>query len=237
MSSWLDGPALAIDFESTDKDPLLARPVQIGMARLLPGEGVAQHVWTVNPGVDVPEETTAIHGFTTEHVRQHGRPVGEVIGRLGQYVTEWLRQGHPVIAMNASYDCTLLETELKRHGYPTITDTLGDFRPVIDPYVLHTHTSRLVSRKLSALCEYYGVDHGGEHDAGHDALAAARVTWKIGERNFDLREFTAEQLHNVQVLWRREHCDAKRAEYDGLGWKHDGWDPAWPVRQRAAVTA
>lgn len=234
--SWHRGPLLAFDTETTGVDPFEARIVQVGLSLISPEHGSGSDLWHINPGIPIPPGAAAVHGITDGQAAGFPHPT-DVLPVVADTIAEHLAYGWPLIAFNAAYDCTLLEAELTRHRLPTITDRVGHFGPVIDPMVLHTQVSRIVSRKLEHLCGLWGVRHDGAHDAGHDALAAARLAWRIADRNPGLAAYRPDELHAQQAQWRREFCDAKRAEYDGLGQQHDGWDSAWPVRQRTAVAA
>lgn len=233
MTGWHEGPLLAFDTETTGVDPHTVRIVQVGLALIQPESGAQQHLWLIDPGVDIPDSAAAVHGISTEKARADGERPRQVLEQVRDRIVLHLSQGWPLIAFNAAYDCTLLEAELHRHGLETVTQILGQFAPVIDPLVLHTKTSRIVSRKLGFLCEHYGVRLDQAHDAGADALAAARLAWRLAQINPRLANTPPLELHRMQQQWRREQCDAKRAEYDGLGWTHDGWNADWPVRQQA----
>ncbi|MCU1592453.1 MAG: polymerase subunit epsilon [Frankiales bacterium] len=232
---WHEGPLLAFDTETTGVDPFEARIVQAALVLKRPGHAAVSHVLHMNPGVPIPPGASAVHGITDQQAASFP-PAADVLPKVASVITRHLTDGTPLVVFNAAYDCTLLEAELDRHSLPTVSDRLGGFAPVIDPFVLHTRVSRIVSRKLEHLCRYWGVPHDGPHNAGHDAAATGRLATLLGQRHPQLN-FTAEELHHAQIMWRQEFCEAKRGEYDGLGWKHDGWDGTWPIRQRTAVPA
>lgn len=236
--TWVDGPYLALDFESSGIDAHTVRAVQVALARIRPGYGVEQHIWIIDPGIEVPEAAAAIHGITTERCRAEGEQPKRVLEQVSDAIVDWLGKGLPVVAFNASYDCTLLEAELTRHGLPTITDTFGYFAPVIDPYVLDRHVSRRKgSRKLEAQCAHYNVRIDGAHDAGNDALAAARVAWRIGQTNPELAAMSLGDLHDAQVVWAAEQAAGLKAYFERTGKPFDDVDGTWPVRVAAPVGA
>jgi len=236
MTGWHTGRMLAFDTETTGVDPFDARIVQAALVLVEVGTSPVSHLWHLNPGVPMPDAAAAVHGITNERAAAFPR-ASDVLPKVADTIAKHLADGTPLVVFNAAYDCTLLEAELQRHGLPTITERLGHFGPVIDPLVLHTRVSRIVSRKLEHLCRVWDVAHDGAHDAGYDALATARLAWRIGSTTPGIAGYTPQELHAQQVEWRREQCDAKRTEYDGLGWKHDGWDVGWPVRKPSAVPA
>ena len=238
MTGWHEGPLLSLDFETAGVDPTSTFAVSVALCRRLPGEGMVSHQWLLQPpaGEVIPDGAARIHGITTERAVTDGQPAASALAQVRDAVIDWLADGRPVVAFNAAYDCTLLEHELARHGLPTITATLGAFAPVIDPFVLDKHLSRRKgSRKLEDQCRHYDVALDGAHDAGHDAIAAARVAWRIGQRYPAIAAMPLHELHEAQVDWRREQCDSLRAYFDRTGKEHDGVDGSWPVRVTEAL--
>jgi DNA polymerase-3 subunit epsilon len=236
-TGWHRGPMMALDFETCGLPAWDTRAVQIGLARIN-SEGAVCHTYLVDPGQPIPEQATAVHGITDAMVKAEGKPYRETLLEVSTAVREHLAGGLPLVAMNASFDCTLLEAELTRLGLPTIVSTLGRFAPVIDPLVLDKQISRRRGkRNLGALCEHYGVRNDGAHDAGQDALAAARVVWKIAHRHPAIASTDLFELHQLQVGWAQEQKDSLRAYFDLNGIEHDGVDPRWPLQLPAEVPA
>lgn len=234
---WHRGPMLALDFETCGLPAWDTRAVQIGVARI-DSDGAVCHTYLVDPGQPIPEEASRIHGITDAMVQTGGKPYAQTLGEVATAVVDHLSQGLPLIAMNASFDCTLLEAELARLGLPTVTEVLGRFAPVIDPFVIDKHLSRRKGkRNLEAQCEHYGVRHDGAHDAGQDALAAARVAWKIAHRHPAIAEADLYDLHQQQIDWAQEQRDSLRGYFDLKGIAHDGVDPRWPLQLPAQVPA
>ncbi|EQD44431.1 DNA polymerase III subunit epsilon, partial [mine drainage metagenome] len=141
----------------------------------LPSEGRS---WLADPGVEISEGATAIHGITTAFARQHGLPSQETVDAVARGICGYLAMGIPVIVYNAAFDFTLLDRECHRHGLPGLAEMLGGpVRPVIDPLVLDKQMDRYRpgKRTLTAACAHYGVALGRAHDAEVDALAATGV--------------------------------------------------------------
>lgn len=210
MTGWHTGPLLAFDIESTGVDTETARIVTACVA-LIDGSGVNPPdvmTWLVDPGVDIPAEATAIHGITTEQARTDGRPAGECVSEIASRL---FRSTAPIVAFNAVYDLTLLDREMRRHG---IGVQIPDSLQVIDPFVLDKHLDRYRKgkRTLTAACEHYGVRIDGAHDASFDAIAAARVAWRIAQRHPHIAEMSLPELHEMQVGAKREQ-DASFAQY------------------------
>ncbi|MFG1659032.1 exonuclease domain-containing protein [Micromonospora chersina] len=183
--SWHLGPLCPFDIESTGVDVENDRVVTATVARIQPGRDTQIRSHLIAVDVDIPEGATAVHGITTEHARANGKPAREVLDAVAADLADALAAGTPVVGCNLAYDFTILDRELRRHGLPTLEDRLcGWITPVIDVFVIDKAVDRYRpgGRKLVDLCSHYGVRIDGAHDAEFDALAAARVAYRIGQR-------------------------------------------------------
>lgn len=183
--SWHLGELACFDTESTGTDLENDRIVSATVAHIVPGAEteVASHLVAVD--VEIPESATEVHGITTEHARANGKPAGEVLEAVAAHLAELMANGIPVIGMNAAFDLTLLDRELRRTGLAPLEDRLGrEIGPVIDVFCIDKALDRFRpgKRNLAAMCETYGVRLDGAHDATADALAAARVAYRIAQR-------------------------------------------------------
>ncbi|MFL1429091.1 MULTISPECIES: exonuclease domain-containing protein [unclassified Nocardiopsis] len=211
--SWHTRPMAALDFESTGLDVATDRIVTAALWRIDPAAGTKEKLsWLADPGVEIPEEVTAIHGITTEHARQNGRPAVEVVTEIAAALEKVSADGLPVVVYNAPYDLGLLSAELERHGLAA--GFLRDLR-VIDPLVLDKHTDpyRRGGRKLTDVCAHHGVplDESQAHGAAADALAAARLAWRLGATNEELATLDLDALHAAQVGWKAEQAASFQA--------------------------
>lgn len=183
--SWHLGPLAPFDIESTGVDVENDRVVTATVARVQPGAQTQVSSHLIAVAVDIPEGATAVHGITTEYARANGKPAGEVLDAVAADLADAMRAKVPVVGCNLAYDFTILDRELRRHGLPTLEDRLcGWITPVIDVFVIDKAVDRYRpgGRKLVDLCAHYGVRIDGAHDAEFDALAAARVAYRIGQR-------------------------------------------------------
>lgn len=183
--SWHLGPLAPFDIESTGTDVENDRVVSVTVARITPGQETLVRSHLIAVDVDIPEQATEIHGITTEHARENGKPPVEVLNAVAADLTDAVSSGVPIVGSNLAYDLTILDRELRRHGLPTVEDRLArPIAPVLDVLVIDKAIDRYRkgSRRLDALCEHYGVRLDGAHDSTNDALAAARVLYRIGQR-------------------------------------------------------
>lgn len=178
--SWAFGPLAPFDTESSAPDPEVARLVSATVAHVVPGAEteVAEHLVAVEE--EIPASAVEVHGITTEHARANGKPLGEVVEAVSGHLEELFAAGVPIVGMNLSYDVTLLDRELRRCGMKP----LERVAPLIDVFVIDKAIDRYRKggRKLTDLCEFYGVRLDGAHDATFDALGAARVAYKLCKR-------------------------------------------------------
>ena len=213
--TWATGPMLALDFEATGVNPLTARPVTVALAWCNATDRTARtEVRVINCGVPVPDEAAHIHGYTTERVEAEGEPAADVTDWAINTIRKASQDGVPIVAYNARYDLTLLFAEAKRHDF----DYPWAIRPVIDPMVIDKAVDkyRRGKRTLTAAAEHYKVTLETAHDAGADALAAARLAWRLGTLP-DLEALTADELHDRQVVWAEEQALSLREYFVSSG--------------------
>ena len=231
MTGWAAGPLAAFDLETSGVDPIEARIVTATVAVVNVSPAIEPSRWLADPGIEIPAEATAVHGITTEHAREHGEDARRVAGGVAETLRmQWLA-GRPVVIFNAPYDLTVLACELDRYGL----DPLDEIGPVIDPLVLDRVLDRFRrgKRTLVAACEHYRVKLDGAHDSTADAVAAARVAWRIGQVYPQVAEMTLPELHVFQEEAYADWAEHFEGYLRGKG-SSEVIDRSWPVR-RAAV--
>ena len=234
--SWISGPLVAFDLETTGTDVETDRIVTAAVVRLDPDGAIsAERTWLLNPGVAIPEQASVIHGISTEHARKHGVPAASAIEEIAQVVAVGLRSGTPLVVMNARYDLSLLDRECRRYEVESISERLGSApSPVIDPLVIDKHVDkyRKGRRALHALCAHYGVSLDDAHDARADAVAAARVVRRIGEKHQPVGLMPLADLHGLQVRAAAEQSTSLQAYLRRTGDPAAVVEPAWPLIPR-----
>lgn len=224
---WHRGPLASFDTETTGTQIDIARIVSAALVR---PNGETRR-WLADPGVEIPEAATAVHGITTEHARAHGRPAKEVVDEIADALAGELAGGHTaLVVMNAPFDLSLLEAECARHGVPTLADRIGDIGLIVDPLVLDRAVDkyRKGRRNLESLAKHYGVQLDDAHSADADALAALQVARAIADRYEDL-QVPARILHGWQVKWHEKWATnyqsfLRRSRPDAVV------EQGWPVR-------
>lgn len=187
---------LSFDLETTGQDPFTARIVTSALITI---DGACRDDLEIlaDPGVEIPAEATAIHGITTEYAREHGRPHDEVLTETIERIRRGWAQGATLIVYNAPYDLTVLRT---------LDPTFTIDGPVFDPLVVDKAKDRYRKggRRLTQVCEHYGVTLDNAHEASADAVAAARVAWKISRAYPELLDISADELMLKQATWNYE---------------------------------
>ena len=142
---------IVLDTETTGLDPADGhRIIEIGCVELVGRRrsGRTYHRY-VNPERSIPEDSTAIHGITDEHVA-----ACPVFADLAAEFFEFV-DGAELVIHNAPFDVGFLNAELTRCGWPRledhcqILDTLQEAR--------HLHPGQ--KNDLDSLCGRYEVDN------------------------------------------------------------------------------
>lgn len=183
---------LAFDLETTGTDPRTCKIVTSALVRLT--EQVKDStIMLADPGVEIPQAASDVHGITTEKARAEGRPHDEVLADTIASLRAAWRDGLTVVAYNAAYDLTVLCSQ-----DPSFTvDGL-----VVDPFVLDKYfdPERREKRTLTNVSRHYKVRLDGAHDATEDALAAARIAWVMARHYRELTERSGEELMELQAV-------------------------------------
>ncbi|BFL74288.1 3'-5' exonuclease [Corynebacterium pseudogenitalium] len=213
---------LAFDLETTSANPKQARIVTSALVRI-DGRDVQKIEHLANPGIEIPQEATNVHGITTEKARAEGRRHEDVLKDTVEAIKAAWEDGLTLIVYNAAFDLTVLRS------------LTGDFTvtgPVYDPYVIDRVSDkwRKGKRTLGAVCEHYGVELGNAHEATADALAAARVAWKQVRQHYpNLAKMDENELMEFQAVKWYEDRVAFKKYLEGKGRDASNVSTAWPL--------
>ncbi|RPK67151.1 DNA polymerase III subunit epsilon [Streptomyces sp. ADI96-02] len=231
---WFEGPLAAFDMETTGVDAEQDRIVSAALvAQDTAGGRVRVTRWLVNPGIPVPAGATEVHGLTDDHLRFNGRWPAPVMDEIARSLAEQCATGRPLAVMNAPFDLTLLDRELKRHRASSLTGYLSDVPlRVVDPRVLDKHLDRYRKgrRKLADLCGLYGVPLDGAHDAAADATASLELVRAVCRRfSSRLERLSPAELHTLQASWHAAQARGLQAWFAKSG-TSEVVDQSWPLR-------
>lgn len=228
------------DTETTGPDPTTARIVTAALIVRGGGRDDLTMSWVINPGMPVPDEAAAIHGYTTARVQAEGQDPATALDEIAGRLADAIGWGMPLVAFNTSFDWTVLHYDLLRNGLPTIAERVGLHPlPLVDPHVIDKQVQQRVRgkgmRKLAPTCERYGVVLEDWHTAEADALAALL----IAEAQFDGRYARLAQvwdegpaaLFEAQQRWRADQQAGLAAYFVGRGEYETASDirQEWPL--------
>lgn len=230
--NWHSGRLAAFDIETTGTDTESDRIVTAAVSVVGAGLETTSMTWLVDPGVEIPEEATAVHRITTERARAEGLPADQAAFEITELLAELVVQDIPIVAFNARFDLTILDREARRHGQEPLIDLVGgpEALLVVDPYVLDKQFNRFRKgrRTLSILCEAYGIPLDDAHAADADAMAAARLAWKLGNTQAELGQYDLQDLHTAQAAWALEQAESLQEYFASQG-RPERIEGAWPI--------
>ena len=205
--SWAKSLAV-FDLETTGLDLTEARIVT-ACAVTIDEQGKvtgSNNEWLANPGIEIPEAASNVHGVTTEIARARGRNSKEVVSEILETLRGFFKEGVPVVAYNAPYDFSILHHEAIRNGL----EPLSDPRPIIDPLVLDKFVDQYRSgkRTLQVAASVYGVPLSDAHNATADAIAAGNVAQAIARRHSAKLPADVFELHDAQIAWSAKQDDS-----------------------------
>jgi DNA polymerase-3 subunit epsilon len=157
---------IVLDTETTGLNPRNGdRVIEVGCVelvnRMLTGNNFHRYI---NPERDSEEGALAVHGLTTEFLRDKPK-FAAIAAELRDYI-----QGAEVIIHNAPFDLGFLNAEFKLLGLPTFTEHCSG---VIDTLVNAKEMRPGKRNSLDALCDHYGVSNS--HRKLHGALLDAEL--------------------------------------------------------------
>ncbi len=190
---------IVLDTETTGLNPRNGdRVIEVGCVemnnRMLTGNNFHRYI---NPERDSEEGALAVHGLTTEFLRDKPK-FAEIANELRDYIN-----GAEVIIHNAPFDLGFLNAEFKLLGLPTFTEHTSG---VIDTLVQAKEMRPGKRNSLDALCDHYGVSnsHRKLHGALLDAelLADVYLAMTRGQNSLsmDIEEETGSEGGTLEVV-------------------------------------
>lgn len=177
--SWDEAVLMSFDVESTgvdtETDRIVTCCVGVGDPKL--GSWLPKN-WLLTQAEPIPAEATAIHGITTEHANTEGVDPKTALAEIRDAILAGWRRGWVLVAYNVTYDLTILDRELRRHGLGTLTH-IG---PTIDPLVIdrEVNPDKYLKREKreARLAEIYAKLGLSEDDTpGWTTLRVALYRW------------------------------------------------------------
>ncbi|MBL4589709.1 MAG: DNA polymerase III subunit epsilon [Alphaproteobacteria bacterium] len=159
---------IVLDTETTGFDPEKGdRIIEIGCLEVENHVPTGKTYWQyINCERDVPEEAVAVHGITTEFLKD--KPVfGEIVGDFLDFIGD-----SPMVIHNAEFDIKFLNHELKQLGFPQFK-----LKDAVDTLKIARKKFPGSPANLDALCRRFGIDNTAReyHGALLDAQLLAEV--------------------------------------------------------------
>jgi DNA polymerase-3 subunit epsilon len=160
---------IVLDTETTGLDPAQGhRLVELGCVELLNRipTGATFHVY-LNPEREVPAEATAIHGLTTDFLKDKPR-----FAEIADDFLAFIGDDAPLVIHNAGFDHGFLCAELKR-----VERMLIARERLIDTLMLARRKHPAGPNRLDDLCVRYGIDNARR--TKHGALLDAEILAEV----------------------------------------------------------
>lgn len=158
----------------------------------------------INPGIPIPEEASDVHGISND-ILMKSNPLEPkyALSIIHDHLYEWEKKGLPSIAYNGVYDASILTNEWKRHGI----NQKCTFENMIDPMVLDKWLDpyRRGKRRLTDVCEYYGIELDNAHSADADVKASIELSRAIGGRYHDILSFDTQKSLFYQLAKEKKN--------------------------------
>ena len=156
---------IVLDLEMTGLSAKTDQIIEIGAIKVCDGAVTETYACIVNSHCSVPERVVELTGITNEMVRD-GVERDEAISALLDFL-----EGNVLVGQNLNFDYGFLKQWAVNHKRPLevkACDTLKIARELLPVDQ---------SKKLSSLCEFFGIERQREHRALDDAME----TWKVFE--------------------------------------------------------
>lgn len=153
----LTKPLAAFDIESTGTNAYRDRIIELAIVKQMPYGMSSSYVFRVNPGIHIPEETTAIHGITDEDVKDC-KSFKDIVDEVDKILEGCDLAGYNLL----KFDIPILQEEFERAGRKFDID----MRKIVDAQkIFHKKEPRDLSAALKFYCNEELVNaHGAEAD-------------------------------------------------------------------------
>ena len=172
---WSEIPIAMLDVETTGRDPITDRVVELGVVVGLRGEVVRRHNWMVNPQRPIADDAKAVHGISDDDVKD--------APTFAQIAPELLAalKGTVLAAYNANFDKAFVLSEIERAEVETAeVGALQRKVEWLDPLVWARELyAEERSRTLGDMAARLGIKLENAHRASDDAEAALGVLYKL----------------------------------------------------------
>ncbi|REH50532.1 DNA polymerase-3 subunit epsilon [Tenacibaculum gallaicum] len=193
----LTKPIVFFDLETTGINIAKDRVVEISILKVFPNGNKESKTWLVNPEIEIPKESSEIHGITNEKVVTE-----PTFKELAQQINELIGDADLAGFNSNRFDIPLLAEELLRAG---IDFNMNDRKAVDVQTIFHKKEQRTLSAGYQFYC---GKELVGAHGAEADTNATYEILLAQVEKYEDL-ENSVEALSEFST-------HGKRADFAGF---------------------
>ena len=197
MELKLTKPIVFFDLETTGINIGNDRIVEISMLKIFPNGNKESNTWLVNPEIEIPAETSAIHGITNERV------VSEpTFKELAQTVYDLIADADLAGFNSNRFDIPLLAEEFLRVG---LDFDMNDRKAIDVQVIFHKKEQRTLSAGYKFYCDKILED-------AHSAEADTNATYEILKAQLDRYD----DIENSVEALSDYSTHSKRADFAGF---------------------
>ena len=190
-------PIVFFDLETTGINIAIDKIVEISILKVFPNGTKESKTWLVNPAMEIPKESSDIHGITNEKVVTE-----PTFKELASKINEMIADSDLAGFNSNRFDIPLLAEELMRAGI----DFDMKNRKAIDVQVIFHKKEQ---RTLSAGYQFYC---GKELEGAHGAEADTNATYEILLAQLDKYEDIGNSVDSLSAF----STHGKRADFAGF---------------------
>lgn len=139
--------------------------IELAAERLINGTVTETFHSLIIPSRPIPWDATAIHGLTTEYVREHGRDLVDVLREFADFTNQAILVGHNI----RRFDFPFIIDHYRRVNLPPLTNAL------IDTLELSRQNLRLPNHQLGTIARHFGFITTGAHRAAADVAMTRQI--------------------------------------------------------------
>lgn len=158
---------ISIDLETTGLSPLMDKIIELSALKLTPDAQIKSFSTLINPEIDIPKDSTEIHGITNEMV-QKAPTWSQVMPQFIEFIEEL-----PLLAHNAKFDLGFLMFNLQKSK-----QLYKNNEVYCSCQYARRSLPQMPNHKLKTLVDELGITLENHHRAEDDALAALQVLAK-----------------------------------------------------------
>ena len=184
-------PVIVLDLETTGLSPYRHKITEIAAAKVINGEVIDRFHTLVNPEQPIPSFITRLTGITDEMVKD-APTVTSILPSLKEFLGEDI-----IVAHNASFDYKFLSHNFYMHQRTQLRNPL-----LCTVKLANRVHSTLPSKRLSSLCEFYGITNEQAHRAMSDVDATIKIFYGMLEHLEKCNICSSSQVLAIEQLAR-----------------------------------